>query len=252
MKINNHESMKPLILAALFAATTAPALADDILFVVPITQRQYATMELSNTIGNTTNAIADASAQQQARLRAAAAIGDIDGHPSIIKCHSMFGNLSYTWEQAQQAASMSKVCRKEIPAAIATSAQKAQDTQIAAQQTHDAYVASVNAAYDVCKTPNTPDKYLDSATILLADADKTTLPEGAARLNVMALQCRLGVDQYNAAHRGVSADAIAAALNRDEALGEMIKNHTTNVTTLDLASDALTTIHLAQQKILHK
>jgi hypothetical protein len=73
----------------------------------------------------------------------------------------------------------------------------------------------------------------------------------AARLEVMALQCRLGVDQYNAAH-GVDRSAVAAALNRDEALGEMVKNRTSNVTTLDLASDALTSIHTAQAKLAPK
>jgi len=51
----------------------------------------------------------------------------------------------------------------------------------------------------------------------------------------------------NSAHDGVSADAIAETL-RDEALGEMIKNHTTNGATLDLASDALTTIHFLNKK----
>src|SRR5450631_1314508 len=58
----------------------------------------------------------------------------------------------------------------------------------------------------------------------------------------MGLQCRVGV----IAKGFLSGDSMTSALVRDEALAEMIKGHTSNASTLELAMDAMKRISAAQ------
>ena len=102
----------------------------------------------------------------------------------------------------------------------------------------------IESTYAVCHGGSNTDM-LNSASKLLEIADRYQ-GEAALRVSVFGLQCRISADE-NVTYGG---DAVAAALERDEALGKMIDAHTTNANTLYLAANAISRVHAAQKRNL--